>query len=84
VTVEGFYAREDLAVVPAGDQDLCSRPDGGLEDREWTSGKLVLFDLGDLIFTRRQLAFVELADRKTERFVRQLRTWLAKKLSMIY
>lgn len=32
VAVEGFYARQQLAVVADGDQDLCVAAHGGLED----------------------------------------------------
>jgi hypothetical protein len=50
VTIEGLDASKDLAVVSAGDQDLCARADGGLEDGEGSSGELVLLDLGDFVF----------------------------------
>jgi hypothetical protein len=49
MTVEGFDACKDLAVVPAGDQNLCAGTNGGLEDRQGTGGELVLFDLSDFI-----------------------------------
>lgn len=54
MAVKGFYACEDLAVVSARDQDLCARADSGLEDRERSGGELMLFDLGDFVFPRRQ------------------------------
>ena len=51
MAVESLDAGEDLAVVAAGDQDLCARADGGLEDGEGTGGELVLLDLGDFVLT---------------------------------
>ena len=52
MAVEGFYTCEDLAVVSARDQDLCTRADSSLEDGEGTGGKLMLFDLSNLVLTR--------------------------------
>lgn len=52
MAVEGFDARQDLAIVSARDEDLCARADGGLEDGEGAGGELVLFDLGNLIFSQ--------------------------------
>jgi hypothetical protein len=56
VTVKGFHAGEDLAVVSARDQDLGARADSRLEDRERAGGELMLFDLCDFVFTRQPLA----------------------------
>jgi hypothetical protein len=55
VAVEGLDAGEDLAVVSAGDQDLGARADSGLEDGEGPGGELMFLDLGDFVFTRKQL-----------------------------
>ena len=49
MTVEGLDASKDLAVVSAGDQDLCARADGGLEDGERSGGEFVLLDLSDFV-----------------------------------
>lgn len=57
MTVEGLDAGEDLAVVSAGDQDLCARANGGLEDREGSGGELVLLDLGDFVLAAGLLVF---------------------------
>jgi hypothetical protein len=54
MAVEGLYTGEDLAVVPAGDQDLCARADGGLKDGEGASGELMLLDLSDFVLARQQ------------------------------
>jgi hypothetical protein len=58
MTVEGFHAGEDLAVVSARDQDLGARADGGLEDGERAGSELMLFHLSDFVFTRQPLASV--------------------------
>jgi hypothetical protein len=54
VAIEGFYTCEDLAVVSAGDQNLCTRADGSLEDGEGAGGKLMLFDLSNFVLTGEQ------------------------------
>jgi hypothetical protein len=54
VTVERFDAGEDFAVVSARDQDLGARADGGLEDREGSSGELMLLNLSNFILARQQ------------------------------
>jgi hypothetical protein len=54
VTVEGLDAREDFAVVAARDQDLRARANGGLEDGQRSSGKLMLLDLRDFVFSMQQ------------------------------
>ena len=55
MTVECLDAGEDLAVVAAGNQDLCARADGGLENGQGPSGELVLLDLSDLILAAQRL-----------------------------
>jgi hypothetical protein len=54
VTVESLDAREDFAVVAARDQDLRARANGGLEDGQRSSGKLMFFNLRDFVFSRQQ------------------------------
>jgi hypothetical protein len=49
VTVKGLDASKDFAIVSAGDQDLCARADGGLEDGERSGGEFVLLDLSDFV-----------------------------------
>jgi len=49
VTVERLDAGEDLAVIPTRNEDLGARSNGGLEDGEWTGGKLMLFDLRNFV-----------------------------------
>jgi hypothetical protein len=51
VSIEGFHAREQLAVIPTRNQDLGVGSSGGLEDRERTGCEFVLFDDGVFIFT---------------------------------
>ena len=48
--VKGLDAREQLAVVAAGDEHLRVRPDGRLQDRERAGCEFVLFELGDFVF----------------------------------
>jgi len=50
MSVEGFYAREQFAIVAARDEDLGVGADSGLKDGERTRGKFVFFELGDFIF----------------------------------
>ncbi len=50
MTVEGLHAREKLAIVSAGDEDLCVVAHGGLEEREGPGGELVCFEDGYLVF----------------------------------
>lgn len=50
MAVEGFDAREQLAVVTAGDQDLVVVTGGCLEDGQRAGGEFVRFEGGDLIF----------------------------------
>ena len=49
MTVEGLDTCKDLSVVSAGNQDLCARADGGLEDGEGPGGELVLLNLGNFV-----------------------------------
>lgn len=49
MTVKGLDASKDFAIVSAGDQDLCARADGGLEDGERSGGEFVLLDLSDFV-----------------------------------
>lgn len=49
MSVEGFDAGKQLAVVANGDEDLCMGADGGLKDRQWAGRELVLFELGNLV-----------------------------------
>lgn len=56
MAIESLDACEDLAIVPAGDQNLSARPNGSLEDREGSGSKLVLLDLSDFILTEKQSA----------------------------
>jgi hypothetical protein len=70
VTVECLDAGEDLSVVSAGDQDLCARADGGLEDGEGSGGELVLFNLGDFVLAARLLVS-HTRQRVSRRYVRQ-------------
>lgn len=44
MSIEGLNAGEQLAIVPAGDQDLGVRAGGGLEDGERAGGELVGFE----------------------------------------
>lgn len=53
VPVEGLDAREELAIVADGDEDLGVRSDGRLEDREGARRELVLFELGDFVLAAR-------------------------------
>lgn len=55
VSIEGLYPRQQLSVIPAGDQDLGVGAGGGLQDRKRPGGKLMFFDDGDFIFTVRTL-----------------------------
>lgn len=50
VTVERLDTGEELAVVAAGNQDLGVVAGSGLQQRQRTCGKLMLFDEGDFIF----------------------------------
>lgn len=49
VSVESLDARQELAVVSDGDEDLGVAADGGLEDGEGSGAELVLLELGDLV-----------------------------------
>lgn len=51
VAVKGLDTGEELAVVPAGDQDLgvCAR--SGLEKRQRTGSELMFLNEGNLVFT---------------------------------
>lgn len=49
MTIKGLDTSENLAVVSAGDQNLCARADSGLENGEGASGELMLFDLRDFV-----------------------------------
>lgn len=44
MSVKGFDAREQFAIVPAADQDLRVVSDGGLEKRQRTVGEFVGFE----------------------------------------
>jgi hypothetical protein len=54
MAIKSFDTCENLAVVPAGNQNLCAGANGGLEDGQGTGGELVLFDLSDFVLTKRQ------------------------------
>ena len=56
MAVEGLDAGKQLAVVAAGNQDLCARADGGLQDGKRSGGELVLLDLGDLVLAAGQVS----------------------------
>ena len=56
VTVESLHAGEQLAVVSAGNEDLCAGADSGLQDGKRTSRELVFLDLGNLIFAAGQVS----------------------------
>ena len=49
MSVESFDAREQFAVVAAGDQDLGVLAYGGLEEREGAGGEFVLFEEADFV-----------------------------------
>jgi len=49
VAVEGLDAGENLAIVPARDENLCAGADGSLEDGERTGGELMLLNLGNFV-----------------------------------
>jgi hypothetical protein len=50
VAVEGFDARQQLAVVARRDQDLSVVAHGRLEEREGARGEFVGFEEGELVF----------------------------------
>ena len=50
VSVKGLDTGQELAVVPARDQDLGVGAGGGLQERQRAGGELVLLDESDLIF----------------------------------
>lgn len=56
MTVESLDTGEDLAVVSAGNEDLCARSDGCLEDGEGSGGELVLFDLSNFVLAAQRSA----------------------------
>jgi hypothetical protein len=62
VTIECLDAGEQFAVVAARDQDLCARPDGGLEDRKRSCGELMLFDLCNFVLAGKVSIYKELAE----------------------
>ena len=41
MAIKGLDAREELAVVTQGDENLCVRADGGFEDGEGAGGEFV-------------------------------------------
>ena len=47
--IERLDARQQLAVVAAGDQDLCVAAHGRLQDRQGPGRELVLFQEGDFV-----------------------------------
>lgn len=49
VSVESLDARQELAVVSDGDENLGVAADGGLEDGEGSGAEFVLLELGDLV-----------------------------------
>lgn len=51
MAIEGLDSREQLAVIPAGNQDLSVCTGGSLEDGERTSGQLVRLEYTDFVFT---------------------------------
>jgi hypothetical protein len=53
MTIECLDAGENLSVVSAGNQDLCARANGGLEDGEGSGGELVLFNLSNFVLAGR-------------------------------
>lgn len=55
MTIERLDAGEDLAVVAAGNQNLCARADCSLEYGQGSSGELVLLDLSNFILAVQQL-----------------------------
>lgn len=69
MTVECLDAGKNLSVVSAGDQDLCARANGGLEDGKGSGGELVLFDLGDFILADGCQCYVHMDGGR--RYVRQ-------------
>lgn len=79
MTVECLDAGEDLAVVAAGNQDLCARADCGLEDGQGSGGELVLLDLSDLILAAQRLV-VRIGLEDLGGFIRQFRPGLGEKL----
>ena len=79
MTVECLDAGEDLAVVAAGNQDLCARADCGLEDGQGSGGELVLLDLSDLILAVQRLV-VRIGLEDLGGFIRQFRPGLGEKL----
>lgn len=50
MSIKGLDAAEHLSVIAQGDEDLCVVAHGGLEDRKWTGGEFVFFELGDFVF----------------------------------
>ena len=79
MTVECLDAGEDLAVVAAGNQDLCARADCGLENGQGSGGELVLLDLSDLILAAQRLV-VRIGLEDLGGFIRQFRPGLGEKL----
>lgn len=47
--VKGFDAREEFAVVAAGDQDLCVLANRRLKDGERAGRELIFLELGDFV-----------------------------------
>lgn len=54
MAIEGLDAREQLAVVAGGDEDLGVVAHGGLEERERAGGEFVGFEEGELVFAVRK------------------------------
>lgn len=79
MTVECLDAGEDLAVVAAGNQDLCARANCGLENGQGSGGELVLLDLSDLILAAQRLV-VRIGLEDLGGFIRQFRPGLGEKL----
>lgn len=79
MTVECLDAGEDLAVVAAGNQDLCARANCGLENGQGSGGELVLLDLSDLILAAQRLV-VRIRLEVLGGFIRQFRPGLGEKL----
>ena len=65
MAIEGLDTGEQLAIVSAGYEDLCACANSSLQDRQRTGGKLVLFNLSNLV----------LAVARQHRFGAHSRVW---------
>lgn len=59
MSIESLDTAEHLAVVAQRDEDLGMVAHGGLEDREWTGGEFVFFELGDFVLGQFGARFCE-------------------------